>query len=103
MIIQPVAAVGKPTLTIESSNESQSVGSNCGTTPPTAGIGRKIWFPPAAAECTVRGLPDAPGGDMVTLFCSAIVTDLCKSNLNEWTTTRWSVRFSHTVRVCVLL
>ena len=57
MAIQPVAAFGLPTLTIVSSNESQSVGSNCGAVPPVAGIGRKIRFPPAATECVVRGLP----------------------------------------------
>src|SRR5262245_17734843 len=102
MTIQPVAAVGKPTLTIESSNESQSVGSNCGTTPPTAGIGRKIRFPAAAAECTVRGLPVAPGGDMARGLCSATVTDLSKNNLAESTMPSFSGPFIPTVRHGVL-
>src|SRR6516225_11390302 len=83
MVIQPVVAVGKPTLTIESSNEVQSVGSNCGALPPTAGIGRKIRFPPAAAECTVRGLPEVI---VVSVFWNATCTDVSKTNLAESTT-----------------
>jgi len=83
MAIQPVAAFGLPTLTIVSSNESQSVGSNCGAIPPVAGIGRKIRFPPAAAECVVRGLPGVVG--VVAVFCSAIVTEWSKRNQLEST------------------
>ena len=59
MAIQPVAAVGVPTLILVH-RTTQSVGSNCGAGPPAAGIGRKIWFVfgSAATECIVRGLPD---------------------------------------------
>src|SRR5262249_54848268 len=65
MAMQPVALdTGVvPIMVTPAPRTSQSDEPNCGLTPPTAGIGRKTWFPGSetATECVVRGFPDAAG------------------------------------------